>query len=92
MGKNDRPIRVTYESEEIALKYGSTVSKGITEMEFRLTHQSTPPPVLQNTTATFSASGTTFAVPELIAGMPAEYWKKLRKMNEEIVEAGRRGF
>lgn len=31
-------IRVTRSSEEIALRYGSTVSKGIVEMEYKLSH------------------------------------------------------
>ena len=33
-----KPVRITTESEQIALSYGSTVSKGIREMEYRIKH------------------------------------------------------
>lgn len=83
-----KPMRITDESEAIALRYGSTVSKGIVEMEYRISHPTiqTSPTVLQN------ATGTSFAVPELIAGQPAEYWKKLRTELDGFVERAQRGY
>ena len=36
-----KPVRISGESELIALSYGSTVSKGIREMDYRIKHPET---------------------------------------------------
>lgn len=76
-----KPIRLTSESEGIALKYGSTVSKGILEMEHRLGQPQlqTVTGVLQNATS-------------LRGGMSAEYWKELRKEVDAAIEKYSRGY
>lgn len=82
-------MRLTSEAETTALRYGDTVSKGIVEMEYRITHPATSPSpdtLLQN------ATGTSFAVPELEDGMDARYWKRFKKEMDNLVERAQRGY
>ena len=83
-----KPMRITDEAEAIALRYGATISKGIVEMEYKIAH----PLLLTEPAKLIAATGTSFAVPELIAGMPPEYWKKLKAELELFLERAARGY
>lgn len=91
-----RTVRVTTEAEAVALKYGSTVSKGIMEMNWTLSKMTTAGSTPEVKYVAGSPVNVSFGIPEMIAGMPKEYWEYMRRLikeeNDKIIEAGRRGF
>jgi hypothetical protein len=100
--ESTRVIRVTKTAEEIALRYGSTVSKGIIEMEYKITHPAVQGKVMmgyhQSTQAGFTtannttptSSSQTSSVQYSIVN-DKEYWKKMQNTVETVISnyAGR---
>ena len=76
-----KTIRVHRDAEKIALRYGSTVSKGIIEMEYRLQHPSSP-----------NAPCVPGQEPLSSDGISPEYWKRLKKELDVFIEQARRGY
>ena len=91
-----KSVRVTYTSEAIALRYGSSVSKGIAEMGYKLSQTQTTHPIITSPYPDYTAT-TSSGVPlehvPLIGEMTQEaFWKKLKAELETFLERAQRGY
>ena len=89
-------MRISEDAEKAALLHGDTVSKGILGMAYKLERAQATISVLELKTTPFSAStplsGASFAVPEIVDGMPKAYWTRFKKELESFVDLAKREY
>ena len=81
-------VRVEIDCYDLIMGYanGGSATDGVRAMEKRIRE------VASVTEKKQMGVGVSFAVPEVVDGMPVEYWKRLKKELESFIERGQRGY